>query len=513
MSSIPSRSLVAALFVPEEGNYFQCRLCFLRRKQAQGTGYTNLVEHLVRYHASTYEDEFRSIQRRKGSLDSFVKGDDFSRNVYHWLDWIVMENRELSMCEKTKTRKYTHLKPLCVNTLKKHMFELESVVQASIKTRLQGKKLGFAVDAWTEDGTHFVAIIAITPSDKFLLCFSTLSNESDMSADATIDLFDYVLDTYGIDAATQLCFYVCDHASVNVAIARKTSVPMIGCASHRMNLAVHALMEEHTDLLDKVHRLMTKLNTIKNRHHLREADALMPVFRNATRRSSTFAMIDRYFRIYKKLDRVDDDLADFISTPRENVRLKALHEDLKNLESVSKKLQSATVSLLDVRVLFDHVMKHYPGTEAQLATTASLVKFLEFENGIVKVLASKERSLTRAERTAVSKLLKSGTSPSEEVRQETPIPKKRSFAEAALAEENETAPQNQVDLRWIPPTSNDVERLFSRAGVVYSRIRRSLNPMALETVMFLQYNRSLWDASCVAQAVENNRKKRRAETR
>ncbi|GMF12480.1 unnamed protein product [Phytophthora lilii] len=160
---------------------------------------------------------------------------------------------------------------------------------------------------------------------------------------------------------------------------------------------------------------------------------------------------------------------------------------------------------------FDHVMKHYPETEAQLATTSSLVKFPEFENGIVKVLASKEQSLTRAERTAVSKLLKSGTSPSEEVRQETPIPKKRSFAEAALAEENATAPQNQVDLRWIPPTSNDVERLFSRAGVVYSRIRRSLNPMTLETVMFLQYNRSLWDSSCVAQAVENNRKKRRAE--
>ncbi|KAE9056618.1 hypothetical protein PF010_g31699 [Phytophthora fragariae] len=33
--------------------------------------------------------------------------------------------------------------------------------------------------------------------------------------------------------------------------------------------------------------------------------------------------------------------------------------------------------------------------------------------------------------------------------------------------------------------------------------------MTLETVLFLQYNRKLWDASAVAQAVENNRKKRR----
>ncbi|KAG2765428.1 hypothetical protein PC116_g21837 [Phytophthora cactorum] len=62
-------------------------------------------------------------------------------------------------------------------------------------------------------------------------------------------------------------------------------------------------------------------------------------------------------------------------------------------------------------------------------------------------------------------------------------------------------------MKWVPPTSNDVERLFSRAGIVYSRLRRSLNPMTLETILFLQYNRGMWDASAVAQAVENNRTK------
>ncbi|ETK76365.1 hypothetical protein L915_17209 [Phytophthora nicotianae] len=73
-------------------------------------------------------------------LDSYVKSDDSSRNVYHWLDWIIMENRELSMCEKIKTRKYTHLKPLSVNTLKKHMLELETVVQTSIRPNLKERR-------------------------------------------------------------------------------------------------------------------------------------------------------------------------------------------------------------------------------------------------------------------------------------------------------------------------------------------------------------------------------------
>ncbi|KAG3065378.1 hypothetical protein PI125_g23997 [Phytophthora idaei] len=248
---------------------------------------------LARSHAATYEDEFRSIPRREGSLDAFVKGDEFSRNIYHWLDGIIMENRELGMCEKVKARKYTRL-----------------------SAKLSGKKVGFAIDTWTDDGTHFVAIIGITKLGKILLRFTTLPNEANMSADAIIEVLGDVFDMYGIEAA-QLCFYVCDHASVNVAIARKTQVPMIECSSHRFNLAMQALMCEHSDLLDKMQQQTVKLNTIKNRHHLREVDALMPVYRNATGWSSTFAMVDRYFRIYDKLNRLDDGLADFIPPPGE----------------------------------------------------------------------------------------------------------------------------------------------------------------------------------------------------
>ncbi|KAG6970736.1 hypothetical protein JG687_00002448 [Phytophthora cactorum] len=47
--------------------------------------------------------------------------------------------------------------------------------------------------------THFIVIIAWTPKDKFLLCFSTLEDESDMRSDSIIDLLDDVLDTYAID--------------------------------------------------------------------------------------------------------------------------------------------------------------------------------------------------------------------------------------------------------------------------------------------------------------------------
>ncbi|KAF4141475.1 hypothetical protein GN958_ATG09320 [Phytophthora infestans] len=93
MPPVPLRPLAAVLFDPEDGDYYQCRLCFLHRKQA---GYTDLVEHFTRCHTATHEDEFRTIQRREGSLDAFVKGGVFrgtSTTGWTGSSWITGANR------------------------------------------------------------------------------------------------------------------------------------------------------------------------------------------------------------------------------------------------------------------------------------------------------------------------------------------------------------------------------------------------------------------------------------
>ncbi|OWZ04619.1 hypothetical protein PHMEG_00023447 [Phytophthora megakarya] len=114
-------------------------------------------------------------------------------------------------------------------------------------------------------------------------------------------------------------------------------------------------------------------------------------------------MEQHLFHVLENSD--DDTLADVIPTARDNIKLKALHEDLKKLESVNKKLHSQTRWLHDVRSLFDHVIKHFPGTTACLSPTASLVKFPHFENAVVKLLSGKQSKLSRSERAAVAKLL------------------------------------------------------------------------------------------------------------
>ncbi|OWY96458.1 LOW QUALITY PROTEIN: hypothetical protein PHMEG_00033269 [Phytophthora megakarya] len=336
------------------------------------------------------------------------------------------------------------------------MFGLKDVVTSSYA--FAARRSVFAIDAWTEDGTHFVEVIAFTETETFLLCLSVLSDEPDMSSDAIIELLDVVLDTYEIDI-TQLCFFVCDHASV-----KKAKVSMIGCASHRFffNLAVQEVMQGAP--------INGKLNTTKNRHHLREVDVLMPVERDKV--EQYLAMINRYFRIYHKFDQVDDRLVDFIPRSRENVRVEALHDDLRNVESVNKKIQSMTTTLLDARVLFDHVIQHYSSTAEKQSPMASLVKLTDFENGVIKLRVGKAANLSRQKRTAVGQHY------------------------------GETPPNTPHGLHWSPPTFNDVQRLFSRAGIVFSLLRRSLNPTTLEMVLFLHYNRSLWEASAVGRPLK-----------
>jgi hypothetical protein len=46
----------------------------------------------------------------------------------------------------------------------------------------------------------------------------------------------------------------------------------------------------------------------------------------------------------------------------------------------------------------------------------------------------------------------------------------------------------------ISPTSNIVERLFSRCGIIMRPHRRLIDPSTLEMLIMLRFNKDLWDA-------------------
>jgi hypothetical protein len=57
-------------------------------------------------------------------------------------------------------------------------------------------------------------------------------------------------------------------------------------------------------------------------------------------------------------------------------------------------------------------------------------------------------------------------------------------------------------LRWIPPTSNVVERLFSLARLSLGDLRKSMTPMHLEGLVYLKCNKDLWDLAFVDKIVK-----------
>ena len=75
--------------------------------------------------------------------------------------------------------------------------------------------------------------------------------------------------TYFGKTISQCGVIVGDNCSVNKRFARIMSVPLVGCASHRLNLAVAVLAVPFEAELSKIQQLMIKLKTLNQSAKLR----------------------------------------------------------------------------------------------------------------------------------------------------------------------------------------------------------------------------------------------------
>jgi hypothetical protein len=79
-------------------------------------------------------------------------------------------------------------------------------------------------------------------------------------------------------------------------------------------------------------------------------------------------MLHRFVELLPFLDRDDDVITDFLPSASATKRLRALLADLADIESVSKAIQSVTISMWDVRALFDALIEKYPAFAEYLGT-------------------------------------------------------------------------------------------------------------------------------------------------
>ncbi|KAF1778871.1 hypothetical protein GQ600_1142 [Phytophthora cactorum] len=248
------------------------------------------------------------------------------------------------------------------------------------------------------------------------------------------------------------------------------NVPLVGCASHRLNLAAADFQAE----LDLIQKLMVRLRTLSQAAKLRPTfDQVLP----GHAVGFDLLHLARFFEIREHLDADDEaieDLLPFPSTLR-SLRFAGEDEDGGSVPSAS----SPAMSRCGVRALFDALLQQFP----------VFGKYLDpyFESAVVKL--QRGRPLGRQEKAAVSVLKVASGGPSADNLDD-------GFAERVLKCARVSEQTDKYILAAaILPTSNIVERLFSmdRAMIGLSDTRLAI----MSSMLFLKVNISYWDVNVV----------------
>jgi hypothetical protein len=214
-----------------------------------------------------------------------------------------------------------------------------------------------------KDGKVMCPLLACSPMDAI----------ADFSAAAHVNFIGSTLNFYGKEV-TDLEFFTADNCSVNVATARECNVPLVGCASHRLALATREVIKQggYQPLIDEVSLLMDKLTTLKNSDKLRNCSltkGLIAVTRNTTRWTSDWKMLTRFVFLYPFLYTLDlaRDTTVLIPNPDGFDQCKQLLLILKHFYDATIKLQLETIDMLQVRCIFDALIRSHPACACYLA--------------------------------------------------------------------------------------------------------------------------------------------------
>ena len=207
-------------------------------------------------------------------------------------------------------------------------------------------------------------------------------------------------------------------------------------------------------------------------------------------------MLNRFFELKDFIDVSDPDLAPRIPSASETMIVQDLFKNLKIFESVSKKLQEASVTMLEARILFDSLLERFPGLDYYILSGINgkpvMNRATEFELAVWKAL---EGNMLKSNEKAILSVFQI------EVCVVENYSTKNSFADAVLAKK---AKCETFDLKWIPPTSNKAERLFSRVSHIFTDYRKSLSPINLEAQIIQNVNKKHWNVFTVQEIIYSN---------
>jgi len=524
-------------------------------------GHSNLANHARTRHSEEVKSKLTDALKgpTRGALGNWITVTKVvspeAKNMFGWIEWIVMADLPVTVVENEFYKKRSTLESTTYKTVMKHMEALLRLIKENIKRGLP-PTFGIIFDGWSCDGEHYIGIFATWVRDdgsvvKRLIACGVQDLPETVEAAASFgftadDIGDYLFDvlaSYGHDFSS-LEFLTGDNAYVNGALCTKIeawiyrnkgirrSVPLVGCASHKLNLAVQFLCSESENpiwsaAISRVHTLMVSLKSLKNRVKLAVVTSLNPELRNDTRWRSTYLMLKKYLKLVQETDNfrrcsfdrttcnlipvddVDDEDSEF-STIKNIVRC------LKRFDELCLWLQTdnpSEVKMSKVRFYFDKLLTEYPTLRRYLGKDSDLVHCPDFDNAISKIQLAADQgkaavSLTANEKAAVAMYAIGAGSGVEVVAQsDSDDDGEPNFIEQGKSEYDSKRPKQQPPYKstlHISPTSNIVERLFSRCGLIMRPHRRLMDPSTLEMLVMLRFNRDLWDERDVDTILSRN---------
>ena len=497
-----------------------CKKCKSKRKQGPGTGKTNLESHLCLCIGPNYISVFEDMTEQRANeqqitshLENVINEKDTS--MFKWIEWVVMNNLPLSMVNDPLIRGISNLLPTSRETLRKRILHCYKTMNEDIKMLLKGKKLVIIFDGWTEGSDHYMGVAASyltssTPSEykEVLLSVLPMMDEEeikDFSAESHKTYITNVLTKYGVKQENLVAF-AGDNCNTNKAMANLLNVPLIGCASHKFNLAVRRWIEEQLGLelaLNKVNTLMTKASDLKKAAALKVFTNLELVRQNKTRWNSAFVMLRRYIKICNSLEKVPD-LAEYLPSPVEIRLLVDTVKHFKKFNAVTNLLQEKGVSMIQVRRVFDTLVEEYSDLGFYLDIGAEIVQNKEFEAAVYN-LESRE-SLSDKEKEAVKMLLIEPT----ESNKTTVLDESESYYQKMKKKMKMdcqyTANQikaKYIDLKLLTGTSVTMERVFSHSNFILSDTRKNTCPDIFNAIVCLKVNRFYWSVYTVTKYQED----------
>jgi len=542
-----SNKVISQFFFEQAGddkNVWTCKKCQKNRRTSNG--WTNLVNHLKTCVGPDYQamvaNHLREQQKgtkKQAAIDAFLISNEKERRAHQIMEWMVRRNMPLSEIDNPLTRDILAPEPFSSKSMKKWILNTAKETEATIAKVLQDSgMITLLMDGWTSDGTstHYIAMFAGFINDQgeyeeVLLSMQPMLDEEELGADAHIDLFESTLSLYGLTKDNVVCF-VADNCATNQAISKRWGIPMVGCASHRFNLAVkHWISEQFqvdgrghktylSDALDKLSILMGKACNLKAAAQLRELtfDAHGREYaakkENATRWTSCMVMVDRYLKIRDQL-RVVDALDDYqLSKAEHKIIYEIAKPNFTILIQLTKSLQFATMDLLFVREEFDLILgdDDFKCMEKYLAPDADIVANPAFESGLIKIMRGD--TLSVAEAHACRFLKKKNSDQLDDTEEDDEDPEELSTLEKLQrhrkkhkthrsASPSSTANKAYIDVfKLVSPTSNTCERLFSEAKYILVPHRRGMSPITFESLIYLKKNKKYWGVTTVAKAMK-----------